>query len=616
MCGIAGAIGPEPLQRPRAQAALSCLASRGPDAHGRWDGALGADAITLLHTRLSIIDLDPRANQPFEAEDAVLVFNGEIYNYLELRRDLEGRGHRFTTDSDTEVLVRAYREWGEDFLRRMDGMWAFALLDRRAGTLLLSRDRFGEKPLFWWWRRGTLYFASEVKALAAMAGERPAVNAAQVRRYLVNGYRSLYKQPVTFFMGVHELPTGTAAALGGAGVPEPQPYWTLSYRPDARMTMAEAIEGTRARLLHAVETRMRADVPIAFCLSGGVDSAALASIAAKALHKPIAAFSILDADERYDERVNMRATVADLACDWHPIETGKDGFLERMAALVAYHDAPVATISYYLHDFLSQAIAGAGFKVAISGTAADEIFTGYYDHYGFWLAEMSGRPDFAALVDDWRGSYGSHVRNPVLQDPLAFRDRPEERGHCYLARERFNAWMVTPCHEEFREEAYSQSLLRQRMLNELFHESVPVILREDDANSMRWSVENRSPYLTADLVEFLYTVPGEHLIHQGYPKWLLRAAVPELNRSVAEDKQKRGFNASIDSLLNRSDPMVRDRLLEPSPIFDIVRRDAIERLLEADLTDNSMSKFAFSFVSAKLFLESDIAQQGLAREAA
>ena len=615
MCGIAGMIAPMALDQGRASAALRSMARRGPDASGQWSGPLNQGVASLLHTRLAIIDLDPRANQPFASDDCVVIHNGEIYNYVELRRELVVLGHRFETQSDTEVIVRAYRQWGIGFLDRIDGMWAFAMVDQREGKILLSRDRFGEKPLYWWRRGESLYFASEVKTLAEMAGELPAVDAQQIRRYLVNGYKALNKQPGSWFAGVYELPAGTYAWLDRCEAPEPRRYWSLAYRP-ATMSREDAVEGVRAHLMNAVETRLRSDVPVAFCLSGGVDSASLATLAAKTLNKQVMAFSILDQDERYDERVNMQATVEDIGCDWQPIETSTEHFLDGLAGLIAYHDAPVATISYYVHEFLSRTIAEAGCKVAISGTAADEIFTGYYDHYGFWLAAMSDRPEISRLLEDWRGSYGAYVRNPLLQDPMTFRKRPDERGHIYLNRDLFNHWMASPCLEDFEEEGYTDDPLRCRMMNELFHESVPVLLREDDANSMRWSVENRSPYLARDLVEFLYTVPGEHLIQDGFPKWLLRAAVPELNETVRSDKQKRGFNASIDSLLDRQDPTVRARLLEPSAIFEFVKRDAIERLLDSDLTDNSFSKFAFSFVSAKLFLDSDIAQGGVALEAA
>jgi asparagine synthase (glutamine-hydrolysing) len=603
MCGIAGVIAPAPPDPVRVRAALDTMKRRGPDAEGVHHGRLGNHAVTLLHTRLSIIDLDPRANQPFLRAGLALSFNGEIYNYVEVRDALAARGHRFTTESDTEVLLEAYRAWGEDCFDRLEGMWACALLDEANGRLLLVRDRFGEKPLYYWPHEDSLYFASEVKTLAALAGAWPGVDRAQLRRYLVNGYKALYKRPATWFEGVRELAPAHLAAVVEPRTVEPRRYWTLAFAPQ-RLSLAEAEQGVRERLFEAVRLRLRADVPIAFCLSGGVDSSALAGIAAKHFGQALHAFSVVDSDPRYDERANMTATVDHLGCAHHVAHTRIDGFFERLARQVAYHDAPVATITYYMHAFLSEAIHAAGFKVAISGSAADELFTGYYDHYAFWLAEMSERPDFATLVADWRQSYGRHVRNPVLQDPLVFRKCPDERGHIYLNAPLFRDFLVEPFDEPFEERAYGENLLRSRMLNELFHECVPVILHEDDLNSMMVSVENRSPYLDRRLAEFLFNVPGEHLIRDGFAKYLLRRAVAGLvPDQVRLDKQKRGFNASIDSLIDRRDPATRERLLDRSPVFELVRRAEVERFLDRDMSDNSFSKFLFSFVSAKTFLD-------------
>ena len=398
--------------------------------------------------------------------------------------------------------------------------------------------------------------------------------------------------------------------LTGPQAPKPEPYWRLEYAPEP-MTLERAVEEARERIFRAVELRLRADVPIACCLSGGIDSTALASIAVKQFGATLTAFSIIDSDERYDESENINIVLDDLGCESHQIATTTEGFLERMTDLVSYHDAPIATISYYVHASLSQEIRKQGFKVSLSGTAADELFTGYYDHYAFWLAEMHERPDFAQLVDDWRGSYGAVVRNPQLQDPLAFVKNPMSRDHLTLEADLFSSFLVEPFYEKFAEATYSSSPLRNRMLNEIRHETVPVILREDDLNSMRYSVENRSPYLDRELAKFLFSVPSEHLIHEGRPKWLLRAAaegfVPD---SVRLDRRKKGFNASILSLLNRDDPATAERLLAPGPIFDYVKREAIESFLSRDMTANSLSKFMFSFVSTKLFLESDIVTGG------
>ncbi len=606
MCGIAGSFGPIEPDRESIARTLKLMSNRGPDAHGCRKLTVRGQPLALLHSRLSIIDLDERANQPFAADGCVLSFNGEIFNFVELRRELEALGHKFATQSDTEVIIKAYRHFGDGFVDRMEGMWAFALVDERKQVLILSRDRFGEKPLYYAEWGGVLYFASEAKALAALANRIPSPDHEQVRRYLVNGYKALYKSPRTYFTDIHEFPAASYAIISTPQMATPIRYWRLEYAPQA-ISRSDALAEVRERLMRAVEIRMRADVPIAFCLSGGVDSTALALIANKQFGRDISTFSIIDQDQRYDESENLEVTVSELGCSHEFIETSTDHFLDGMRDLVAYHDAPVATISYYVHAFLSEAISKAGFKVAISGTGADELFTGYYDHYGYWLASQSARPDFDDLIMDWRESLGAFVQNPLLQDPRAFAKNPGQRGHIYLNSEHFSALLRDPFEEVFAETRYSGDLLRNRMLNEIHHEAIPVLLREDDLNSMRWSVENRSPFLDRSLSEFLFTVPNEHLIDRGYTKSLLRDAVADLTQTdVIWDKRKRGFNASIDSVLDRNDPDTIECLLAPGPIFDIVDRNAMEGLLTKDMTDNSYSKFLFSFVSSKMFLESDL----------
>jgi len=609
MCGIAGAFGPTPLSVVRIGDALASMRNRGPDAAGNDGYRLGEHHIGFLHTRLAIIDLDPRANQPFERNGIALTYNGEIYNYLEVRAELSMLGHRFATQSDTEVLVVAYQQWGMDFVDHLEGMWAFALLDRNREKLILSRDRFGEKPLYTWFIDGTLYFASEVKTLAAMAGARPQVNLDQVRRYLVNGYKCLGKSGATYFKGIREFPAAGIAVLDAPASPDAAPYWSLKTET-AETTSKDATEHAKALLSKSVEMRLRADVPLAFCLSGGVDSATLASIAAKEMGRDIHCFSIIDSDERYNERENIETMVAHLGCDHHAVNTSTEGFFERMRTLVRYHDAPVVTTSYYMHAFLSEAIAREGYKIAISGTAADEIFTGYYDHYSIWLAGMHGQPgvDFERLVADWKQGMGAHVQNPGLQDPLAFVTNPAQRDHITLDRTLFSSFMTEPFDEPWSEDTYSPDLLRNRMANELFTEAVPVLLHEDDKNSMLFSIENRSPFLDRALVEYLYSVPSRHLMGDGFAKKILRdlgaGIVPD---SVRLDNRKRGFNASINSLVDRNDPETRDILLADSPIFDIVKRSAIEDFLSNDMASNSFSKFLFSFISSKLFLEAQTA---------
>ncbi|MBI4969640.1 MAG: asparagine synthase (glutamine-hydrolyzing) [Rhodospirillales bacterium] len=603
MCGIAGFIGKVGPDRRQLRRALETMRHRGPDAAGVCERHLGPQRAVLLHSRLAILDLDPRSNQPFEKDDCALIFNGEIYNHIEIRRELEHLGHSFRTGSDTEVIIDAWREWGRRCFDRFEGMWALALHDSRSQQVIMSRDRFGEKPLHLLRTEDGLFFASEVKTLWALSGAAPKPDLDQVRRYLVQGYRVLHKKPRSFFGNVAEFPAASLMEIDVQGKEDTSGYWRLEYRPQL-MSSADAIDGARARLFESVRLRLRADVPLSFCLSGGVDSGALAAIAALSLGTEIETFSIIDSDPRYDESENIAITSQALGCKNHRIPTRKTGFLDRMANLVRQHDAPVATISYYMHSFLSEAIHEAGFKVAVSGTGADEIFLGYYDHSLMWLAAMQGREDFASLVESWRNGYGAHVRNPMLQDPQAFIRDPGMRSHLTLGAAEFASYMTAPFGEAFAEESYCPELLRNRMMNELLCEVVPVILAEDDLNSMMHSIENRSPFLDRRLVEFLFSVPNAHLMRDGYTKWLLRESVKDLlPDAVRLDRRKRGFNASIDSLLDRKDPDVVERLLAPGPIFDLVRRQAIEDYLRRDLEANELSKFMFSFVSAKFFLD-------------
>ena len=614
MCGIAGYFGPQRPGRGHLEAASETLRHRGPDAQGVYMHARDGQHVALMHRRLAIIDLDSRSDQPFSFDHGVLVFNGEIYNYVEVRRELRSLGHDFRTDGDSEVLAHALREWGEDGLDRLEGMWAFAWYDERDGTLLLSRDRFGEKPLYLWQRDAGLYFASEVKGLAALAGGWPAVNENHLVRYLVNGYKALYKVRDTFFDGVEELPHATclrlsaststsSASAGGAGVP--QPYWTPRVVEDDGMSYADAVAMTRDAVIDAVRLRLRADVPLAFCMSGGVDSNSLISTGRRVLGCDVHGFTIVNTDARYEEQALVDHGVKELGIRHTPVRLEQSGFLDNLRDLVKAHDAPVYTISYYVHRQLMRVIADDGYKVTISGTGADELFTGYYDHHNFYLREVANDPVlYERSLAAWRQHLAGIVRNPFLRDPECFLKDASFRGHIYLNSELFESWLHTSWSEPFTETDYGGGLLRTRMLNELFAESVPVILHEDDLNAMSSSMENRSPFLDRRLFEIAYSIPSRYLVQDGRTKAVLRDAmrgiVPD---AILDCRRKVGFNAPVLDLLDMNDSDVRAFILDDGPVYDVVRKDRIEDLLKQTELPNSMSKFLFCFINMKMFME-------------
>ena len=603
MCGIAGAISKIDISSERINQTLELMKNRGPDGSRSEVIIFNNHKIFLLFSRLSIIDLEPRAMQPFSRGALKIITNGELYNHIELRKELNSLGHYFKTKSDTEVMLAAWEQWGESSLDKMEGMWAFALVDTDKQQITLCRDRFGEKPLYVWETSEAYYFGSEPKYLATLAGIKPEINYEQISRFLVNGYKAIYKRPQTFFQNFGEIAPSNYLTFSDNGSSSRARYWDLKYAP-AHMDEKTAVDGVRAHLKNSMKVRLRSDVPVALCLSGGVDSTILSGMAVQDFNENISTFSIIDDDERYNEKKNIDAQVSFLGCRNYKIHTSQDNFWDRMSKLISYHDKPISTLSYYLHSFMSEQISNSGCRVAISGNGADELFAGYYDHYSFWLSEMSSRSNHSKLIADWKNSYGKYVQNPILQNPDVFLHNSAERNHIYLNAEEFSSWLIEPFCEPFTESRYSDNILRNRMLNELKHETIPVILHEDDRNSMFYSVENRSPYLDRNLAEFLFTVPSRHLVKDGFAKYLLRSAgTGYVSETVLWDKRKKGFNAPIDSLINRKDPQTKDRLLCPSPIFDIVKKEKIERFLHQDMKDNSLSKNLFSFVSVKLFLE-------------
>ena len=606
MCGIAGNVGTWEVGADRIRACLQLMRRRGPDhaAHRSWAHP-SRRAVTLLHTRLNIIDLEPRANQPFHIGSKWMIYNGELYNYRELRAELQAEGHRFETTSDTEVLLRLLDARGWEALDRCEGMWVLAVYDEADGSLTFCRDRFGEKPLYLFRGADGLTFGSEVKFVATLLGRRLEVNRDHLCRYLVNGYKALYKNGQTFFRGLEELPPATVLRVDADGGETRTVFWRPRFEPDASMSREAAVAGARERLIRSMELRLRSDVPLAFCMSGGVDSNALISIARREFDYDVHGFTIVNTDARYEEQEMVETAVRELGIRHTAIPVDVKGFLPGLRTLVRQHDAPVYTITYYAQWLLLRSIAEQGYRISISGTAADELFSGYYDHHLAYLCEVRDDGDLhAASLRAWQQHIRPVVRNPHLGKPDLFVENAAFRDHIYLNADAFSEYLTAPWHEPFAEQAFTPSLMRNRMLNEMFHEAVPVILHEDDLNAMYFSIENRSPYLDRDLFEFCFRIPTRHLIRDGYAKSVLRDAMRGIVPSpILENRRKVGFNAPIFSFLDVGDASVREQLLDSSAVFDLVRRDRIESLLGRETLPNSESKFLFNFLNTKLFLE-------------
>ncbi len=603
MCGIAGYIGSKNINDLNIKRTLNLMKNRGPDCQKFKSQDINNNRVLFLHSRLSIIDLDERSNQPFEKDDLIIIFNGEIYNFLEIKKKLIKQGHTFRTNSDTEVIIEAYKKYREKCVNIFEGMWAFAILDKKKQTVFFSRDRFGEKPLYLLEIGGEIYFGSETKFIFSLLGKQVDLNYDKISKFLVCGFRSLFKERSSFFSGIRELPPSTNLIVKNNFQKKEYKYWSLNYRPQ-RVNEIEVYEKIEELLFNSVKLRLRSDIPLAFCLSGGIDSSSLVAITKNIINSKIQTFSIIDSDQRYNESENIKEIVSFIKCENTIISTSRNDFLNNMEKIISYYSAPIPTISYYIHNQLSEQIKREGYSVVISGTGADEIFTGYYDHYLFWLYEMRLDSDFNQLVDEMREGYGSYINNPLLKDPIKIINNPSFRDHLYQSSDVFKKIVLKKMDFSFNEKSYCKDILRNRMLNELSEEVVPVILFSDDLNSMMYSIENRSPFLDKDLVEFLFSIETKFLIRDGFQKFLLRNCSKKLlPKKITKSKEKVGFNASINSLIDLTKKKNIDWLLSDSEIFEIVRKDKVENLLKSDFSKNDYSKFLFAFISSKIFID-------------
>ncbi len=610
MCGISGYISKTNLIADNGiTLTLEMMKRRGPDSKNFFKKSYDSKQIALLHSRLNIIDLSSRANQPYYDENFIIVFNGEIYNYLEIKSKLKNKNYIFKTNSDTEVLIKSFQEYGEKCVDHFIGMWAFAIWDIKKKQLFLSRDPFGEKPLYYYIDENGFFFGSEIKFIKSLCKKNFKINKNQIKNNIFLGYKSLNKTNSSFYKDIISL-EGSSNLLVDLNLNlNKKRYWKPKLNIDHNMSANDAVYEVKKKLTKSLELRMRSDVPIAFCLSGGVDSSLLASHAKKTFDKEISTFSIIDKDPRYDESENIKHIIDDLKCKHEliKIDNSENIFFDRLKMLTKYHDGPIATLSYYVHSFLSENISKNDYRVAISGTGADELFTGYYDHFLLHFEALQGTKYLDSNINSWTKFILPKIRNPYLQNSNLYIEDPENRDLVYEKNLGVYQYSINTFDWKFTEENYCDELLRKRMMNELFHEVVPVILKHDDLNSMHYSIENRSPYLDRDLLEFTLTIPPHLLIANGLQKKILRdSGEGVLSDKVRLSKQKKGFNASINSIINFNNTNIMDLIFDTSsPIAEYVDLVKLRKDLDIKLIPNHLSKLIFSIISTNFFLESN-----------
>ena len=615
MCGIVGVVragGVEQADRDRVATAVVALRHRGPDG-----SAIRVEAHCVLgHTRLSIVDVAGGA-QPMANEDdsVVTVYNGEIWNHLELRKELEKRGHRFRTRCDTEVIVHGYEEWGDDLPTRLNGMFALAVWDVRRARLLVARDRIGKKPLYVSELDGGLVFGSDARSVLLAGNRKPELDTAHLAEYLFQRYVGA---PRTLFKGVSRLRPGHLMTFE-AGKSETRAYWSIDPEPERDVEPEEL----RALLLDAVSKRLMSDVPLGVLLSGGVDSAAVLGLMREAGANSLASFTIGFDDPLYDERDLARVAATRTETDHHELVVGAGDFFGALPRLSWYRDEPIAETSEIPLLLLAE-LAGRHVKVVLSGDGGDEIFGGYPKYRAERVLRAGRLAPLALRIAGnlratrpssrrWRRAVKTlSVADPTLRWASWFRSHSPEELHRLLAPEfRADATpdrLAAPLGDLLR--PYEKVDPGRRMLlGDLLTYLPDNMLLRGDKVLMGASIEGRMPLLDYRVVELASRMPASRRTGLRTGKAVLRQAVGNLVPDELLQATKRGFPVPVARFLLADENRTLEHLIlsERALSRGLFERSEIVALVEGQGLDPLERELRlFTIASLELWLRTNV----------
>ncbi len=619
MCGILGWCGGHgPADVERFGAALDQLAHRGPDDRGVFD----AHGVLLGHRRLSIIDLSGGGHQPMRdpASGAVIVFNGEIYNYLELRGRLEAYGHVFRTKSDTEVLLHAYLQWGASGLNKLNGMWSFAVWQPEQRKLFVARDRFGVKPFYFTYRPGSFAFASEPKSLLALFPELRQPDDLAVYKFLAEGL--LYTEGRSFYQGIHTLlPAHYGEYVDQSGQFRTTRYWDY---PEAFTSSAQnqrdTIKEFSSLFEDAVRVRTRSDVPVGVTLSGGLDSTAV--LAATTPNTPGDTACLTSVYGGYERGEAEWATIAAAPYGVVPVEVQapKDAWLETLQRIAWHMDGPGYSPAVYPLWHVMREARRRGVLVLLEGQGADEALGGYPQYAVIALLSMvkhwKNVAEWKRVAHVWGRLCATFTARWVMLWLL----REVFPGLVSFNRRRAGAYMTLT--DDFKatiEKQLAESSavhtrpshltaepVTRRLWQDHSRNILPGLLHYGDAISMAHGVESRLPFMDFRLVEWMFSSGDTVKILDGETKWVLREYLYSVGQGrIAERKDKQGYPTPIERWLRDDDgAVVRELLLAPDrKISRFCNERGIERLLHHHLTGRpGAGNHLYRLISSELWL--------------
>lgn len=584
MCGITGILAAESISNDyHFNKVLDLLKHRGPDARGTCE-KFNRHCL-LGHTRLSIQDLTEASVQPFEKNHLCLTFNGEIYNFIELREELISLGYQFETSGDTEVVIEAYREWGENCFNRFNGMWAMAIWDSRENQLILSRDRFGVKPLFYSFDERQLSFASELPCFGQLHELSPQLNIQHIENAFSLGTLN-ESNTSTLLHGVEKFPPGKLAKVS-LDIADSKlkinwsSWWYFSQSIQPSSDFAQRKQMFAEKLENAMKLRLRSDAPLGISLSGGLDSGTIAVNLPKDREITAYTFDTLDENSELDAAKH----IAKHAGIKHIVVAIESPNLEDiLTSSVNHHD--VCNTSHFGLSALYKKMHEDGIKVSIEGHGGDELLAGYKFHRPYSLqSRLHAQTNAFARIKQFEEFFNDFPDTDVSATKnLMISLRGDDLSNPNLLNEGLTG-SLTKLTRSLDQNLLSNDMppLRSRINLDFSLATLPAILRNFDHLAMQSGIEVRSPFLDWEMVEFCRSLPEHDLIHKGLSKWILRDSQIQLPASVRYDKRKKGFVSPFNKLIQR---VPRNQWLLLS---DYLHGEAHEYFLEQELPDKVMA---------------------------
>lgn len=577
MCGIAGFVTTQGTEVPCEiiQNMTDAVAHRGPDGQGIWCQG----SVALGHRRLSILDLSELGRQPMEDEvsGCVISYNGEIYNYLELRKELVGRGYRFRSHTDTEVILKAYDCWGQACVKKFNGMWAFAIYDPRCNIVFCSRDRFGVKPFYYTELASGFAFGSEIRQLLPLLPERTA-DADVLFGFLIA--RVAEDPERSFFSGVRKLPGGHSLVFDlTRGTYVISRHYSLELCSEyATLGMEDAQEAFQGLFQDAIRLRLRSDVRVGTCLSGGMDSSSIATLAGEVYRRQngqaFAAITAISEDPATDESRFARSIAEHAGLDWITITPRYDDFRAAIDAVVRAQEEPFASASVFMQFFVMREARHAGIPVLLDGQGGDETLLGYERYFAAYLLQLLKK---SHLVTAWCAAAGlrrngrAGAMQAMLWNFLYFHAPGirhfASRNQMSIFRPKYNSLIRSVAGSKM---TYNDLFAMQR--REIECTNLPVLLRYEDKNSMAHSIETRLPFLDYRLVEFATSVPTDVKLYDGWGKYLLRKSMVErMPSDIVWRKHKLGFEAPESKWMRHHESRILESIGSSELLREICR---------------------------------------------